>query len=941
MALSSLPKDDRPDIGRNLDRKDGENSDPKNNKAAGDSSDPRSQGSSGSSGGSGSGLGGVRNGEESGAGKRGMYNDGGSSGGDDDDGGGGKVKDNRTNKKKRGRFGITRRRAASGGIAGTIVAVIMGGMGIVQGPFEVVHLGEILKKPFTSQDNDSSARLGNLLRFARSGEFGETRVTYFGSRSVAKTNERLKKMFGYEILEKNRLGQPITVKLDASKLYPGASTEEAAFRFFNDSGLPPQNIGIDAKSKTVGGNIIVQSETRGQPIPDGVMINLEKHIIGRSYDGKKMGKALTAIKSRPVLKFNGNYSNLHPWQKLKIRTMKAAIKFDDARRAKRAERTSKAQARVAKWKEKIKPSPGAAKGIGMASIGSLGLCVIKDIAHDEPFLAYENVRMPARNEVLNSISESDQIKDHSDFHITQPGAEVKTYTDKDGNSIWKAKALNALAYNNAGSGEDLDQDYKSAFSSTDPMADVENAINQAGGAAICGPVGQIALGAIGIVAVVAAAPTGGASVAAYATFIVAESVAVGVTASAIVGLVPQLINDTPVLKDVSGVFKGNIMAFASEDLANDFYRKSGGAELSNQATTEIDRQETIADQKDFESKSFLARTFDVNDYRSLTSRVVDNTDLDSSHMATAITNNLLSLGSLPSKLLGVFTSKAGAADSNGAYRFGFPKYGFSKQDLNNPLMENPYDNAEKAAQLLTTHPDFIDRAESCFGVVISQGDHGWQVDVKNNPEGDPELDVIPSTAKYISADCAQKSNDWLRIRLFIFDSRTMEAYACYDDDNEACVAAGIDSTVTADDGSSDDSSGKVSGSAEELAKKILDNGSITIAPNPDSSLKAAAAGDKSPAGIDKCGNQHPPVALDENLLAFLADLGEQDTFTINSLTTGAHACTSNHYKGVAVDLGCDLNTAKADKVGKKYGVKHNFESCSDPIPHWHYSIGGG
>ena len=137
-----------------------------------------------------------------------------------------------------------------------------------------------------------------------------------------------------------------------------------------------------------------------------------------------------------------------------------------------------------------------------------------------------------------------------------------------------------------------------------------------------------------------------------------------------------------------------------------------------------------------------------------------------------------------------------------------------------------------------------------------------------------------------------------------------------------------------------DEESAVDGSVKELAQKILDNPKIHPQPNPRSSLQAAARGEKSPAGIDKCGTQHPPVMLDKKLLGFLDKLGQEDEFTITSLVTGAHSCTSNHYKGTAVDFGCDLDVDKANRIGREFGISRNTESCSDPAPHYHYSIGG-
>jgi len=183
---------------------------------------------------------------------------------------------------------------------------------------------------------------------------------------------------------------------------------------------------------------------------------------------------------------------------------------------------------------------------------------------------------------------------------------------------------------------------------------------------------------------------------------------------------------------------------------------------------------------------------------------------------------------LATTLLSSVFPKTLAARDKQPYDFGFPKYGFSKEDLNNPLMEDPYDNAEKAADIIKVNPGLKDRALSCFGVELNDGDHGLQVDVVKNPEGDPALDVLPNTLEYINANCADGSSDWLRVRLFIFDSRTMDAYACYDGDDEICQQTGENGATSAPSpgaGGIPAAGGSATvtiGSVKALAQKLLD-----------------------------------------------------------------------------------------------------------------------
>ncbi len=226
------------------------------------------------------------------------------------------------------------------------------------------------------------------------------------------------------------------------------------------------------------------------------------------------------------------------------------------------------------------------------------------------------------------------------------------------------------------------------------------------------------------------------------------------------------------------------MAYGSQALAADLYRKSGAAPIPDTSTTS---KPLLARADDFQQKSFFARTFDIHDYRSLASRTIDNSNFNATQTVASLANSFSSIGSLFSSMLNIFSPQLFAANDGGAYDFGFPRYGFTQADLDNPLTEDPYKNAEKAVKILKSDDDYVDRAKDCFGVTFDE-DNGWKVDLVDNPEGDPEKDVLPNTAKYHEANCGDTSDKWLIIRLFIFDSRTMEAYACYEGvDENACI----------------------------------------------------------------------------------------------------------------------------------------------------------
>ncbi len=154
----------------------------------------------------------------------------------------------------------------------------------------------------------------------------------------------------------------------------------------------------------------------------------------------------------------------------------------------------------------------------------------------------------------------------------------------------------------------------------------------------------------------------------------------------------------------------------------------------------------------------------------------------------------------------------------------------------------------------------------------------------------------------------------------------------------------------------------VSGDMATLAKIILANSGnsktfrFDYAPSQDIpkrstaelQLKDMAAGKLPLTSTTRCGfNKPSPVTPDIKLLQFLADVAQHSGLTgiqINSLFGQCHSVTSDHYKGAAVDIGCN-NAAttgsavvrKMDSIGASYGYKRNWETCPNPDEkHWHY-----
>jgi hypothetical protein len=303
----------------------------------------------------------------------------------------------------------------------------------------------------------------------------------------------------------------------------------------------------------------------------------------------------------------------------------------------------------------------------------------------------------------------------------------------------------------------------------------------------------------------------------------------------------------------------------------------------------------------------------------------------------------------------VFTPRAQAAA--GGYDYGFPIYGFSEQEMDSPLVQNPYDNAchvtgcsdrsitgflANNGSLTAQGQSYIDRAKDCFGVLIAPDSSGdW--DVSSSPDSS-DLPNPYGGGKY-SSECDDNSSNWLRLRFFILDTETMNSMSCYAGNDQACTDIG---EIT--NGTSAVSSPSVSGNVQQMAQDILNNSNVSYPLDASSKngstkqvLQALAAGKMAPVTCND-GSTNGITSTDVNpaILQMILDIGNQTKVGVNAITDKCHTTGSNHYQGKAVDFECQgvpFDVSLGDTIAKKYGLSKNGETCA-ANQHWHYSTNG-
>ncbi len=853
---------------------------------------------------------------------------------DDDNGGGlwnGPTSNNTgdANSKKKKRLQITRKKAATGGaILVLFGAAGFGGMSIMQGPMQLVHLSQILQTNMFGSEESSSKRLQGLWRFARSGSYGETRVGKLSSVVFQKTDARLKGI-GVDIV-RGGIDQPARVNFDLSKLekqYPelkGMTDSQAKVWM-------AEKIGVDASEfrrygGTGPGGSKFSLNTRKNSIKVNRMINTN------AVNLLDNGKAISWMNARSVNTYTGLPSLAHPLKRIAAKQeIRLANRVDASRAAARKAELERARSRaipetskVAAAKAKIKGKISSNGGkIGGALLLSAAMCIVRDTSDAIVTVNRASIVMPSVVESADKTAVGSQVQSNQDIDMTSAGNVVKSFTDVNGKTIWNSKELQATANPSQSSkGTELPRDYQQAFNKDTTAANMNETL---GGGIVgeiaCSPFGQATQIGLAILAVLATPVTGGMSAA-----VLAGKTAAGVAASAAViallqnQFVDLLKNDAIVPEVFSGPIGGGLLAYGGREMANISARSMGGVELSDTESAQIDVRQQIASKNELKKKPLYARIFDVNDYRTPAASAVRSIDPDPAKNVASLLGGILNLPKYFSNSLSAFMPSAKAADK--PYNWGFNRYGIPAELLNDPQYENPYKNAEQVGKLLDSAEgdDLRNKAKACFGNEVSKGSDGWQVVPIAN------TDVNPNENDYREAKCDDLGDaNWKRMILFVMDSRTMDATDCYLGETsiseQSCANVGAGGAPS--DGGTGTDATITDGTVIELAKKLKqykEDGKYTCDNPVDcQDIDLMADGKSISCGSTPCQGQTACVAqaLDKKILQmtiYLIDKGYKiGTYAFcraHSRTTGVH------HLGRSMDIS-SINGKKLNSASSK------------------------
>ncbi len=721
-------------------------------------------------------------------------------------------------------FATRRRKLIGGGIAGTIIGIFFG-FSILQGPFQFIHFAQLLRGfHITSQEDAGDGRMGRFYRFVRSGgDFGETRVGWLGSKYNKKIFADFEKIglkpefggfktfLGFTIDRKNP-NSPYrnlnNTEVEAKLIEKGISKESISFRgneVFVDAekGYFKQTRALRAMISELGYGSI-SSAIRARP--------LQKYGLVTWHPLKRLDKKLNQ-------KIAVLYENWRQAREDRLRTgirdgtidpekaRSLEIEYDQDGNLVEVERDiSEPKGKTREIFNKIK-SGGAIKAAGGVAAVAGAVCIVKDVNEHVGLIRKENIIDPLVRIGTWILTIGQQLMSGQDVDLDTLGFVKKNFDGVSTKGKWsgtgaqadvkKDKSTSAFdaASIQAESGQkqtglDIDEGVKENINGPPPdwLSWADDRFST-----LCSTTGMVIVGVVSAFIGVISGNTINTAVG-IATSIVLTPIAVSKLADFVAG---QSVNVAAV-----GAEFGNYANYGLRLAGNSIALMFGGTELSKeqeQALKEEVRQERLAE---FQSQSLAYRLFNPYDPDTAISKLIDSSQPGISQNIASLTSFFINNGKSLFKIGDIFTSKAKAAEN--AYDYGFAKYGFSKEDLENPLVEDPYANADEAAKILNndlnTDQKYIQRAEKCFGVKLQKNIIAGEADNKLLwdvvPGDEPANPYDPKN--YSREECISKDDQsWFRVRFFIFDTGVVEGWACYNDDEQSCVNSGFEEPLAA------------------------------------------------------------------------------------------------------------------------------------------------
>lgn len=699
---------------------------------------------------------------------------------------------------------VTPKRIVIGSVITFLVTGILFFMNLIAGPLELLHLQNVLNITSRPTESIMRTRTGSLLRNARaaqSQDIGRSRVGRLGNRIFMNVNNQLADI-GVGYTERSaRTGTPRNMTIDPSQhprfsTTPGNQMKTDIARHY---GVSPDRVSGSGNSWNV--NLERNSIAANRALIDTNLRSLEN------------GKITTNINKRVMAKFFNVPSLFRPFQRLQAAAEQNLDTRTQRRQAEKERKANKRPRLPERYQNAIDRARNRLQGWSGRIAGAVVLqgiyCNIYYVRRLLPLVNYANVVAPAALASVDSRSVGAQLQAGENINLAQANQVVEQFTydadeaieeigrnnldeddieqmeANDGKNIWSGQALNALTYNNSGSGQAIDPGYKFAFAGELQGETLSFLFEDSNiGEVACSDASIIVGGVLGTVLIAVPGPGWKVKLASAGGQALLFMAAINALNNLIIDRASE-----HAVEMFSGPQGGNLLAYGARASNNMNAKSMGGVELSDEQVAVLKEAADHREQLEMREKSFAQRTFDIRDYRSTTARAYRTL---STTFDGGIINGILSSMNpvaLFSSISHSLTSSVNA-DTSENYDWGFPVYGVPLETLEENRYEDPYYNASEIVDILddpnrqALADELKNRANTCFGVGVVKRSGEWTVQ-RNEV-------VNPLEEEYKEANCNDTSSEtWQRMQLFVLDNSILTAIDCYEGGATSCQDLGI------------------------------------------------------------------------------------------------------------------------------------------------------
>lgn len=747
--------------------------------------------------------------------------------------------------------GKRKRVVIGGGLVGLIIAVAFSFLSFVSGPFQFIQFGQWLERShLAGHNNTGEDRVSRIYRFYKSGgDVRELRVGWIRS-SMAKKIELRFKNAGITLNETGPYRYLDSLEIDRNHSRWRGMDDAAIERHFRNEGV------------NVSRDVIIERNRVIVKIPTGFF---QRSGPAHKWALKEIGvwRVFSPVQSRAFGKFTG--VAWHPMRWADRRVNEGLVEYWDKIKARYAEKTGKGKLASSSssgretiedgdtpeerqrketqnaWDDDVKKAAadvdqevtevanettektshtedlaGSLKrkllvgGAATAASATVVLCIIYAINEDYEALKYDRLILPMTRVAWHSVSLMGQVMNGRDVDPEQLGAFNTLLNDPVTGSWLNGRTMQA-EQGRPQTGPPVDEKLSAVNKGSpfQPIIDKFNALTPEGfpdAKEVCSTIGQILTG---VVTVVISILSGGAfSILSYVT----QAAFAAVVTPFAINYLASLLAGSAVDTYRRGPHYADLANYGARLSANSIGLTRGGVELESSETKAIKTAINEQAEQEFANKSLKYRLFDPYDPKSAMAKLLDVPDPEVTANIAKMSQSVFSVGKMLGSLPSLFASTAHAQPVT-LYNYGFPEYGFSLDDLNNPAVADPYVNARDVKGILESRPDLIDKANRCFGIAIGQTPVADIPDTPANEAGVawsaksvglPNPYDKTSDDRYELQDCKNGGLEWLRVRFFILDSVLMDAAYCYETgDPESCDNVGFSPQAESGGGSTD------------------------------------------------------------------------------------------------------------------------------------------